>query len=296
MKKRIKNQQLVMEEEKEVSPVWFAIAVTMAVFFLFNVLMAIIWVLLPDDLCFPPFSAHQAALRAARYHNRPQAYAYTAQSYYSLRSVYVDGSRSRQVTVFNGYVETDEDFDAWAYWATDSEETLGNSAFGRLQSQSQSLRSGQTQGQFQYYRQHDLHSNAGTAVTGSAASSTRGLGYHRNERAQLPSPASTLTGARGHAARLALGIRPEYNPEPRMEASPDGAPPRYSQLPREVHCSLHPRVYPYPQTPPPVRTWGHGSAATIRPVVENHRRETGASQDKVYVKPKAESIGESDSD
>lgn len=284
-----------MEEEKEVSPVWFAITVTMAVFFLFNVLMAAIWVLLPDDLCFPPFSAHQAALRAARYRSRlPQAHVYyTAQSYYSLRSVYVDGSRSRQVTVFNGYVETDEDFDAWAYWATDSEETLGGSAFGRRlhqsQSQSQSLRSGQTQAQFQYYRQHDLHSTAG--------SSARETGY------QLPSSssssaASIVTGARGHAARLALGMRSEYNPEPRMESSPNEAPPpRYSQIPREVNCGLHPRAYPYPQTPPPVRTWGHGgSTATIRPVVENHRRETGASQTEGYVKPKAESIGEGDSD
>ncbi|TFA98906.1 hypothetical protein CCMA1212_009379 [Trichoderma ghanense] len=281
-----------MEEEQEVSPVWFAIAVVMAVFFLFNILMAIIWVLLPDDLCFPPFSAHQAALRAARY--RPQAYAYTAQSYYSLLSVYVDGSRSRQVTVFNGYVETDEDLDGWAYWATDSEETLGNAAFGRLQAQAQArLGSGQTQGQFQYYRQHDLHSNASTAVTGSA-SSGREIGYQRNERAQLPS-ASAVTGARDQAARIGLGMV-EYDPEPRMEPCPDGAPPRYSQIPREVNFSMHPRVYPYPQTPPPVRTWGHGSAATIRPVVENHRRETGASQTKEYIKPKAESIGESDAD
>ncbi|PTB69297.1 hypothetical protein BBK36DRAFT_1186683, partial [Trichoderma citrinoviride] len=295
----ILNSPKMEDDKKEVSPVWFAIAVVMAVLFLLNILMAAIWVLLPDDLCFPPFSAHEAALRAARY-RRPQAYAYTAQSYYSLRSVYVDGSRARQVTVFNGYVETDEDFDAWAYWATDSEETLGTSAFPRLQSQSQSLaRSAQTQGQFQYYRQHDLLSTASSAGTGSAsvsASSGRDIGYQRNERAQLPST-NTLTDARYQAARTALGLA-DYNPEPRMEASSDGAPPRYSQLPREVNFNMqHPRVYPYPQTPPPVRTWGHGSTATIRPVVESHRREAGAaSQSNSYVKPKAESIGESDSD
>ncbi|KAL6879274.1 hypothetical protein J3F83DRAFT_768505 [Trichoderma novae-zelandiae] len=282
-----------MEEEKKVSPVWFAIAVVMAVFFLLNVVMAVIWVLLPDDLCFPPFSAHEAALRAARY--RLQGYArqeYIAQSYYSLRSVYVDGSRARQVTVFNGYVETDEDFDAWAYWATDSEETLGNHAYRQLQSQSQ-LRTAQSQGQFQYYRQNDLPSNASTAAAGSASSS-REYGCRRNERAQLPS-ANAATGARTQAARIAMGLS-EYNPEPRMEPSPDGAPPRYSQLPREVNFNMRPRVYPYPQTPAPVRTWGHGSAATIRPVVEDHRREAGASQPRGYVKPKAESIGENDSD
>ncbi|KAL6691516.1 hypothetical protein J3F84DRAFT_397601 [Trichoderma pleuroticola] len=247
-------------EGQRPSTVYLVIAIIMAVLIFLNILIGIAYLLIPKDCirCGP--ESQQPPRRGLN----------SISPAYSLRSIFVSGSHGRRVAIINGFVEVDDDFDAWAYWATDSEETLRG-----LPSHSQSQDQSQVQVQSQQYP-YGLHRDEGIVSTRPSAAE---YGYqHHNERMEIPLQG---TVARIPAHRTSGGFAfTEYDFEPPMEYAADRAASRHSHpLARGNEIDIG----QLPQTPTPtVRTWGRDSDATIRAVVENPRRDVGGSRPKSY--------------
>ncbi|PNP57043.1 hypothetical protein THARTR1_02885 [Trichoderma harzianum] len=237
-------------EGQRPSTVCLVIAIIMAVLIFLNILIGIAYLLIPKD-CIRCGPESQQPPRRGLNSIAPA---------YSLRSIFVSGSHGRRVAIINGFVEVDDDFDAWAYWATDSEETLRG-----LPSHSQSQDQVQSQVQSQQYP-YGLHRDEGAGIV-----STRLC-----RRIPLQG-----TVARIPAHRTSGGFAfTEYDLEPPMEYAADRAASRHSHpLARGNEIDIG----QLPQTPTPtVRTWGRDSDATIRAVVENPRRDVGGSRPKSY--------------
>ncbi|KAL7933960.1 hypothetical protein V8C35DRAFT_280279 [Trichoderma chlorosporum] len=246
---------------------YLIVAIIMAVLVFLNILIGIAYLLIPKDClrCGPESPNQQVPRRNAN--GMAQAY--------SLRSIFVSGSQGRRVAFINGFVEVDDDFDAWAYWATDSEETLrGIPIDARPQSQAQTQVQSQRQSQSQ--NQYGLHRDAGVVSTRPSAAE---YGYqHHSERMEMP---QNGTVARVPAYRTSGGFAfTEYDLEPPMEYAVEQAASRHSHpLARGNEVDFGPAQ----QSPAPtVRTWGRDSDATIRAVVENPRRDAGGSRPKSY--------------
>ncbi|KAL7956669.1 hypothetical protein V8C34DRAFT_306349 [Trichoderma compactum] len=251
-------------EGQRPSTVFLVIAIIMAVLIFLNILIGIAYLLIPKD-CIRCGPENQQPPRRNLNNIAPA---------YSLRSIFVSGSHGRRVAIINGFVEVDDDFDAWAYWATDSEETLRGIPI-HSQPQPQSQNQVQSQAQPQQYP-YGLDRDAGMVSTRPSAA---GNGYqHHNERVGIPLQG---TVARVPAHRTSGGFAfTEYDFEPPMEYASERATPLHSHpLARGNDMD----VGQLPQTPTPtVRTWGRDSDATIRAVVENPRRDVGGSRPKSY--------------
>ncbi|KAL6806997.1 hypothetical protein GGI42DRAFT_366731 [Trichoderma sp. SZMC 28013] len=253
-------------EGQRPSTVYLVIAIIMAVLIFLNILIGIAYLLIPKD-CMRCGPENQQPPRRTLNNLAPA---------YSLRSIFVSGSHGRRVAIINGFVEVDDDFDAWAYWATDSEETLRGIPT-HSQSQPQGQNQVQSQAQSQQY-QYGLHRDAGAGIVSTRPSAAE-YGYqHHNERMEIPLEG---TVARIPAHRTSGGFAfTEYDFEPPMEYAAERAASRLSHpLARGNEID----VGPLPQTPTPtVRTWGRDSDATIRAVVENPRMSVGGSRPKSY--------------
>ncbi|UKZ45967.1 hypothetical protein TrVGV298_000163 [Trichoderma virens] len=222
-------------ESPRPSTAYLIVAIIMAVLIFLNVLIGIAFLLIPKD-CTRCRPENQQPARRNPFN--------IAQGY-SLRSIFVSGSHGRRVAFINGFVEVDDDFDAWAYWATDSEETLRGNSY---------------------------------PLSASDAGSSSGSGSepHHNERMEIPRDG---TVARIPAHRTDGGFAfTEYEFEQPMQYATDPAVSRHSHplaQGNEVDFG------PHSQSPAPtVRTWGRDSDATIRAVVENPRRDVGGSRPK----------------
>jgi hypothetical protein len=179
------------------------------------------------------------------------------------RSIYISGSQGQQVTIINGIVEVDDDFDAWAYWATDSEETLTGIPLNTQRHQ----------------HQYGMHNDGAVAANTMPSGNIRTSVYDdQRGYEQQSSPAMELTSDGiitrnpGAGGLLDLtGYESESPMEPMVERVVTRAP-----LARNID------ILPPPQTPSTVRTWGRDSDATIRAVVESPRREVPGSREKRY--------------
>ncbi|KAL7915398.1 hypothetical protein GGI35DRAFT_475073 [Trichoderma velutinum] len=246
-------------EGQRPSTAYLIVAIIMAVLIFLNILIGIAYLLIPKDCirCGPEIQ------------QPPRRNLNNIAPAYSLRSIFVSGSNGRRVAIINGFVEVDDDFDAWTYWATDSEETLRG-----IPIHSQSQRQNQTQVQSQSQHQYGLHRDVGII---NARPSAAEYGYqHHNERMEIPLDG---TVARVPAHRTSGGFAfTEYDFEPPMEYVPEQAVTRHSH-PLARNNEIY--IGPQPQTPTPtVRTWGRDSDATIRAVVENPRMSVGGSRPK----------------
>ncbi|UKZ72564.1 hypothetical protein TrVFT333_000196 [Trichoderma virens FT-333] len=244
-------------ESPRPSTAYLIVAIIMAVLIFLNVLIGIAFLLIPKD-CTRCRPENQQPARRNPF-NITQGY--------SLRSIFVSGSHGRRVAFINGFVEVDDDFDAWAYWATDSEETLRGIPI-------HSLPQTQVQAQAQAQNQYGLHGDAGVVSTRPSATE---YGYqHHNERMEIPRDG---TVARVPAHRTDGGFAfTEYDFEQPMQYATDPAVSRHSHplaQGNKVDFGQH------SQSPAPtVRTWGRDSDATIRAVVENPRRDVAGSRPK----------------
>ncbi|KAL7941781.1 hypothetical protein V8C42DRAFT_360499 [Trichoderma barbatum] len=254
-------------EDHRPSTVFFVIAIIMAVLVFLNILIGIAYLLIPKD-CIRCRPENQHTARRNPHGNAPS-------QTYNLRSIFVSGSHGRRVTIINGFVEVDDDFDAWAYWATDSEETLRGIPMHN-QPQTQTQPQAQYQPQSQVQRQYGLHRDAGVVAARPFAAE---YGYqHHNERMEVP-PNGVVTRVPAHRTSSGFAFT-DYDFEPPMEYSAD----------RSTSLNSHPLargndvgVEMHQQSPAPtVRTWGRDSDATIRAVVENPRRDVGGSRPKSY--------------
>ncbi|KAK4082815.1 uncharacterized protein Triagg1_1705 [Trichoderma aggressivum f. europaeum] len=248
-------------EGQRPSTVFLVIAIIMAVLIFLNILIGIAYLLIPKD-----------CIRCGPDGQPPRRPLTSLAPAYSLRSIFVSGSRGRRVAIINGFVEVDDDFDAWAYWATDSEETLRG-----IPAHSQSQPQGQNQVQSQQYP-YGLHRDAGAGIVSTRASAA-GYGYqHHDQRMGIPLE-GTVARVPDHRTSGGFAFT-EYDFEPAMEYAAERATPlRSHPLARGNEIDIG----QLPQTPTPtVRTWGRDSDATIRAVVENPRMSVGGSRPKSY--------------
>ncbi|KAM0264262.1 hypothetical protein ACHAQJ_000751 [Trichoderma viride] len=260
------------DQHKSIS-IHLVIAIILAIFIFLNVLLGIVYLLIPKDC----INCHGTALHQAAesgdseggFYHRGRHNPYCG--YEMRRSIYISGSEGQQVTIINGIVEVDDDFDAWAYWATDSEETLRGIPLNTQHQHEHELQS-----------QYGMYSQGIDAASGTTPSrTTRASEYnHRHSHGQGNSPAMELTsdgiitrtaGSRGLILDLA-----GYESEPPMESIVERVVTR-APLARSIDV-----FPPPPQTPSTVRTWGRDSDATIRAVVESPRREVAGAKEKRY--------------
>jgi hypothetical protein len=163
----------------------------------------------------------------------------------------------------------DDELDAWAYWATDSEETLRGIPLNAAQPQ------------YQRQSRHDMPNNDAAIAARATPSGTAmvadydyGHSYEQDAPEMQLTSDSIITGVSSQTG-LVLDLA-GYDAPPLMESAPERAVTR-PPLARSID------VYPPPpHTPSTVRTWGRDSDATIRPVVESPRREVGGARDKRY--------------
>lgn len=241
-----------MDEPKSFS-VYLILAIIIAIIFFLNILLGIAYLLIPKD-----------CIRCRTDQEPPRHYpqGYTPRGY-NLRSIYVSGSHGQQVTIINGFVEVDDDFDAWAYWATDSEETLrGIPVHAQPQPQRQP--------------QYGLRSDAGPV---GAVAPGGEYGYqHHAERMELTTD-GVVARVPGHRDAAGFGYAGS-DFEPPMEFASERAVPRH---PLARSTDIDYGLQPQSQSPAPtVRTWGRDSDATIRAVVESPRREAAGVRPKSY--------------
>ncbi|KAL6897559.1 hypothetical protein GGI43DRAFT_428691 [Trichoderma evansii] len=259
------------DEHKPVS-IHLVIAIILAVLIFLNILLGIVYLLIPKEWLDCHGAAHRrrAAAAAAEdgggfYHrarrNPPHGYEVT-------RSIYISGSEGQHVTIINGIVEVDEEFDAWAYWATDSEETLRGIPLNTAQSQ------------YQRQPQYDMHNDAVIAARATPTGTITASEYDYRHNYEQDAPEMQLTSdgivtsipnQRGLVLDLA-----GYDAQSPMESAPERV---VTRAPLARNIDVFP---PPPQTPSTVRTWGRDSDATIRPVVESPRREIATARDKRY--------------
>lgn len=261
------------DDEHKPASVYLVIAIILAVLIFLNILLGIVYLLIPKE-CFDcqgaAYRRRVAAAAAAEdgggfYHRARRG----AHGYEVARSIYISGSQGQQVTIINGIVEVDDEIDAWAYWATDSEETLRGIPLNTAQPQYQR--------QSRYGMQNNDAAIA-ARTTPTATAMVSDYDYHHSYEQDAPEMQLTSDGIvtmMPNQGDLVLGLA-GYDALSPMEAVPERAVTR-PPLARSID------VYPPPpQTPSTVRTWGRDSDATIRPVVESPRREIGEARDKRY--------------
>ncbi|KAL7791372.1 hypothetical protein V8C37DRAFT_155569 [Trichoderma ceciliae] len=243
------------DDEKKSLSIHLVIAIVVAILIFLNILIGIAYLLIPKDCirCRGPAARYQSSAASdGHLHHR----GHCPRHGYEMRSIYFSGSEGRQVTIINGIVEVDDDFDAWAYWATDSEETLrGVPLNARHQ-----------------YNENEVLVVGMTAPDPALGIAERyaedeGRGWYRAEN----SPDGIVAGSPG-SGELGAGLA-GYDSEPRMDFARERMIAR-ARLARSVDGP------PPPQSPPTVRTWGRDSDATIRAVVESPRREMVGSKNE----------------
>ncbi|KAK1244184.1 hypothetical protein MKX08_002322 [Trichoderma sp. CBMAI-0020] len=264
---------MASDDEHKSSSVYLVIAIILAVLIFLNILLGVIYLLIPKE-CFDCQGAvyHRRAAAAAAaedgggfYHRARRG---PHHGYEVARSIYISGSQGQQVTIINGIVEVDDELDAWAYWATDSEETLHGIPLNTAQPQ--------------YQRQsgYDVHGNAVIAATTTPTVNTMVPNYDYRHSYEQDAPEMQLT-SNGLVTRipneggLILDLA-GYDAQPPMESVPERA---FTRPPLARSIDVYP---PPPHTASTVRTWGRDSDATIRPVVESPRREVAGARDKRY--------------
>ncbi|UKZ93408.1 uncharacterized protein TrAFT101_008322 [Trichoderma asperellum] len=255
------------DNHKPVS-VHLVIAIILAVLIFLNILIGIVYLLIPKDWLECHGAAHRRAAAAAEdgggfYH---RARRNPHHGYHVARSIYISGSEGQQVTIINGVVEVDDELDAWAYWATDSEETLRGIPLNTAQPQ------------YQPQNQYGMHNDGVIAARATPAGTVMASNYDYRHSYEQDAPEMQLTsdgiitstpGQRGLVLDLA-----GYDVQPPMESAPDRV---VTRAPLARNIDVFP---PPPHTPSTVRTWGRDSDATIRPVVESPRREIAGARDK----------------
>ncbi|KAL7919788.1 hypothetical protein ACQKWADRAFT_315396 [Trichoderma austrokoningii] len=268
---------MASDDEHKPGTAYLVIAIVMAVLIFLNILIGMVYLLIPKeffDCQGAAYRRRRAAAAAAeddggfyhRVHRGP------LHGYEITRSIYISGSQGQQVTIINGIVEMDDDLDAWAYWGTDSEETLRGIP---------PVNTAQPQPQYQRQSQYDMHNDdAVIAARVAPTDPVMATDYDYRRGYEQDAPVMQLTSD-GIVTRipnergLILDLTGYDAPLP-MDAIPERAVTR-PPLARTID------VYPPPpQTPSTVRTWGRDSDATIRPVVESPRREVGEMRDKRY--------------
>ncbi|KAL7896770.1 hypothetical protein HDV63DRAFT_411141 [Trichoderma sp. SZMC 28014] len=257
-------------DERKPATVYLVIAIILAVLIFLNVLLGVVYLLIPKECfdCQGAVHGRRAAAAAAEdgggfYHRARRG----PHGYEAARSIYISGSQGQQVTIINGIVEVDDEVDAWAYWATDSEETL------------RGIPLSSTQPQYQRQSQYDAHDAAIAArATPTATAMVSDYDYRNSYEQDAPEMQLTSDGIvtmMPNQGDVVLGLV-GYDAQPPMGSMPERAVTR-PPLARSID------VYPPPpHTPSTVRTWGRDSDATIRPVVESPRREVAAARDKRY--------------
>lgn len=264
-------------DEHKPASIYLVIAIILAVLIFLNVLLGVVYLLIPKECldCHGAAYRRRAAAAAAAaedgsgfYHRARRG----PHGYEMARSIYISGSQGQQVTIINGIVEVDDELDAWAYWATDSEETLRGIPLNTAQPQ------------YQRQSQYDMH-NDDVAVVAIAARATptatvmaSDYDYRHSYEQDAPEMQLTSDGivtGTPNQRGLVLDLA-GYDAQPPMESVPERAVTR-APLARSIDV-----FPPPPQTPSTVRTWGRDSDATIRPVVESPRREVGGARDKRY--------------
>lgn len=259
------------DEHKPVS-VHLVIAIILAVLIFLNILLGVIYLLIPKEWlnCHGAAYRRRAAAAGAEdgggfYHrarrNPPHGYEVT-------RSIYISGSEGQHVTIINGIVQVDDEFDAWAYWATDSEETLRGIPLNAAQPQ------------YQRQPRYDVHDDAviGARTTPTGTITASEYDYRHSYEQDAPEMQLTSDGIitnTNNQRGLVLDLA-GYGTQPPMESAPERVVTR-APLARSID------VFPPPShTPSTVRTWGRDSDATIRPVVESPRREVAGMRDTRY--------------
>lgn len=263
------------DDHKPVS-IHLVIAIILAVLIFLNVLLGVIYLLMPKEWLNCHGAAHHrrsaAAAAAAEdgggfYH---RARRNPHRGYEAARSIYISGSEGQQITIINGIVEVDEDFDAWAYWATDSEETLRGIPLNTAQPQ------------YERQPQYDMHSDAVIAArdtatpTGTVVASNYDYRHsYEQDALEMQLTSEGIIASTPNQRGLVLDLE-GYDAQPPMESAPE---PVVTRAPLARSIDVFP---PLPQTPSTVRTWGRDSDATIRPVVESPRREIARAREKRY--------------
>jgi hypothetical protein len=261
------------DDEHKPSSVYLVIAIILAVLIFLNVLIGVVYLLIPKECldCHGAAYRRRAAAAGAEdgggfYHRARRG---TQHGYEVARSIYISGAQGQQVTIINGIVEVDDELDAWAYWATDSEETLRGIPLNTAQPQ------------YQPQSRYEMHStDASIAVRATPGNNVMISDYNYGHCDEQDAPEMQLTSdgiitGVSNQESLALDLA-GYDAPPPMESAPERAVTR-PPLARSID------VYPPPpHTPSTVRTWGRDSDATIRPVIESPRREVGGARDKRY--------------
>ncbi|RFU76040.1 hypothetical protein TARUN_6201 [Trichoderma arundinaceum] len=238
-----------MADDHKSSPIHLILAIAIAILIFLNVLLGIAYLLIPKDCLrgHPSASPTEDSLHprhhyGARYPPRG----------YEMRSFYVAGPEGRQVAIINGFVQVDDDFDAWAYWATDSEETLRGIPLNTSQ-------------------QYGIHNGQRVAVSDEYAYQQRQRHAQESSTVEFASDSivTRVPGQRGVVVGLsAAGYEFEQPMEFASQRAVARAPPVHGvEAPPAVHS-------------PTVRTWGRDSDATIRAVVESPRREVAGLKEK----------------
>ncbi|KAM0461558.1 hypothetical protein ACHAPV_004264 [Trichoderma viride] len=263
------------DDEHKPASVYLVIAIILAVLIFLNILLGLVYLIIPKE-CFDCQGAayrRRAAAAAAAATEDGGGFYHRARrgphhGYEVARSIYISGSQGQQVTIINGIVEVDDEIDAWAYWATDSEETLHGIPLHTAQPQ------------YQRQSQYDMHDDAVIAARTTPTATVMVPDYDYRHSYEQDAPEMQLT-SEGLVARISneRGLILDlagYETHSPMESVPERAVTR-PPLARSID------VYPPPpQTPSTVRTWGRDSDATIRPVVESPRREVVGARDKRY--------------
>lgn len=258
-------------DERKPATVYLVIAIILAVLIFLNVLLGVVYLLIPKE-CFDCQGAacrRRAAAAAAEdgggvYHRARRG----PHGYEAARSIYISGLQGQQVTIINGIVEVDDEVDAWAYWATDSEETLRGIPLSTAQPQ------------YQRQSRYDMHNDAAITARTTPTATVMVSDYEYRNSYEQDAPEMQLTSGgivtmMPNQGDVVIGLV-GYDAQSSMESVPERAVTR-PPLARSID------VYPPPpHTPSTVRTWGRDSDATIRPVVESPRREVAGTRDKRY--------------
>lgn len=263
---------MASSDEHKPATVYLVIAIILAVLIFLNILLGVVYLLIPKDCFDCQGAAYRRRVAAAAAAEDGGGFYQRARrgphGYEVARSIYISGSQGQQVTIINGIVEVDDEIDAWAYWATDSEETLHGIPLNNAQPQ------------YQRQSQYEMHNDAAITARTTPTANAMVSDYDYRHSYEQDAPEMQLTSdgivtMMPIQGDLVLGLA-GYDSLSPMEAVPERA---FTRPPLARSIDVYP---PPPHTPSTVRTWGRDSDATIRPVVESPRREVAGARDKRY--------------